>query len=185
MRIVDENDAEVARGEVGEIVIRGHNIMKGYWDAPGRDRRGDPRRLVPQRRPRPRRRGRLLLRRRPQEGHDHPRRLQRLPARGRGAALRAPGDPRSGGARRPPPRVGRGGRRRGRPRTGRGAGAGGDQRLGPRADRRLQVPPRRLVPGRAAEGPDRQDREARDRGPGAGQLTNSASHSVRNGSITR
>ena len=31
MRIVDENDAEVPRGEVGEIVIRGHNIMKGYW----------------------------------------------------------------------------------------------------------------------------------------------------------
>ncbi|MFT3863890.1 MAG: long-chain fatty acid--CoA ligase [Solirubrobacterales bacterium] len=34
MRIVDENDAEVAQGEVGEIVIRGHNIMKGYWGRP-------------------------------------------------------------------------------------------------------------------------------------------------------
>ena len=34
MRIVDENDQEVPRGEVGEIVIRGHNIMKGYWDRP-------------------------------------------------------------------------------------------------------------------------------------------------------
>ncbi len=31
MRIVDENDAPVPQGDVGEIVIRGHNIMKGYW----------------------------------------------------------------------------------------------------------------------------------------------------------
>jgi long-chain acyl-CoA synthetase len=34
MRIVDEHDAEVPQGEVGEIVIRGHNIMKGYWGRP-------------------------------------------------------------------------------------------------------------------------------------------------------
>jgi long-chain acyl-CoA synthetase len=34
MRIVDENDAEVPQGEVGEILIRGHNIMKGYWGRP-------------------------------------------------------------------------------------------------------------------------------------------------------
>jgi long-chain acyl-CoA synthetase len=34
MKIFDENDAEVPQGEVGEIVIRGHNIMKGYWGRP-------------------------------------------------------------------------------------------------------------------------------------------------------
>jgi long-chain acyl-CoA synthetase len=34
VRVVDEDDNEVPQGEVGEIVIRGHNIMKGYWLRP-------------------------------------------------------------------------------------------------------------------------------------------------------
>jgi long-chain acyl-CoA synthetase len=31
MRLVDDLGKDVATGEVGEIAIRGHNLMKGYW----------------------------------------------------------------------------------------------------------------------------------------------------------
>ena len=34
MRVVDENGDEVAQGDIGEITIRGHNVMKGYWRRP-------------------------------------------------------------------------------------------------------------------------------------------------------
>jgi long-chain acyl-CoA synthetase len=32
MKVVDEDGKEVDQGEVGEIVIKGHNVMKGYWN---------------------------------------------------------------------------------------------------------------------------------------------------------
>jgi long-chain acyl-CoA synthetase len=32
MKVVDDDDNDVAVGEIGEIVIRGHNVMKGYWN---------------------------------------------------------------------------------------------------------------------------------------------------------
>ena len=34
MRVVDDAGAEVPAGEVGEIAIRGPNVMKGYWGRP-------------------------------------------------------------------------------------------------------------------------------------------------------
>jgi long-chain acyl-CoA synthetase len=34
MRVVDEDGNDVPSGAVGEIAIRGHNVMKGYWNRP-------------------------------------------------------------------------------------------------------------------------------------------------------
>jgi long-chain acyl-CoA synthetase len=35
VRVVDGHGAEVAPGETGELVVRGPNVMKGYWRRPG------------------------------------------------------------------------------------------------------------------------------------------------------
>src|SRR5512144_252749 len=67
-------------GEIGEVVIRGHNVMKGYWNRPdatkaaivdGWFRSGD---LAVKGR------GGVHLDRGPEEGHGPARRVQRLPA---------------------------------------------------------------------------------------------------------
>ena len=90
MKIVGEDGSPVANGDYGEIVIHGPNVMPGYLDneATADD---DPRRLAAHGRHRLRRRRRLLLHRRPHQGHDHPRRREHLPAGDRGGHLPARG----------------------------------------------------------------------------------------------
>jgi long-chain acyl-CoA synthetase len=34
MKLVDDDGNEVPQGEPGEVAIRGHNVMKGYWNRP-------------------------------------------------------------------------------------------------------------------------------------------------------
>src|SRR3712207_5444506 len=34
MKVIDAEGNDVPQGEVGEIAIRGHNVMKGYWNRP-------------------------------------------------------------------------------------------------------------------------------------------------------
>src|SRR6266536_2400997 len=124
----------------------------------GDHRRNAARRVAAHRRHRPPRRGRVPVDHRPQEGPDHPGRLQRLPARRRGGAGGAPGggDGRGGRAARPAARRGGGRLRVAAP------GAAGDRRgagrLRPRPALRLQVPARGARPRRPAAHPGRQDR---------------------------
>ena len=38
IRIVDEQDRDVLKGQVGEILLKGQNIIKGYWNRPEENR---------------------------------------------------------------------------------------------------------------------------------------------------
>ncbi len=169
MKLVGDDGKDVAEGEVGEIAIKRRGRDEGLLGARGGDEGVDPRRLVPQRRPRHPRRRRLLHDRRPQEGDDHPRRLQRVPPRDRGGALRAPRGGGGRGRRHGARRAGGGGRRRGGPQVG----CGGRRRRAARArqgaGRGLQVPSEDLDRRRAAQGPDREDPASRGRGPYGGR----------------
>ena len=111
LRILEDDDAELPVGEVGEICCRSPFVMLGYWRAPeltadamrgGWFHTGDLGYLDEDG---------YLYDRRPQEGSDHPRRLQRLPARRRGRAARASGRRRSRCRRKAGPEARRGGRR--------------------------------------------------------------------------
>ena len=130
VKVVDpETGARRRPRQPGELCTRGYSRDARLLGRARADRRGDrPRPLDAHRRPR--RDGRRGLRedRRPHQGHDHPRRRERLSARGRGVPLRPPGRRRRAGRRRArrPLRRGADGldrparRRRDRPRRDRG-----------------------------------------------------------------
>ena len=96
-RVVDpETGEEVAPGEVGELQLRGGGLMTGFYKV-DRDDGVHRRRLLPDQGPRPHRRRRLPVVRRPHRRHDQDELRQRLAPRGRGGVARAPrgGDRRS------------------------------------------------------------------------------------------
>ena len=84
LKICDPDGNEVSAGETGELMIKGPTVTPGYWNRPEANRTsftedgwfhtGDAARQDD---------GRLLLHRRPLEGHVHLRRRERLSGRGR------------------------------------------------------------------------------------------------------
>ena len=158
-RLVKPGGGAVAPGEVGELHVRGPNVMRGYYRAPeataavidadGWFNTGDLARFEDD----------ILLHRRPHQGADHPLRLQCLSARGRSGAERASGGGPIGGDR--PLRSGQRGGRGLCPavaRIGRNAGRS-DGACRPAADP-LQAPVRDHRAGCAAGRLDRQNPQA-------------------------
>ena len=107
VRIVDDDGAEVPRGQTGEITARGSGPAAGLLQGSGGDPAHLAGRLDVQRRPRLPRRRRLPVDHRAHQGPDHPGRQQHRSGRGRRSALRPPGRGRRRG-RRCPPRCPRG-----------------------------------------------------------------------------
>jgi fatty-acyl-CoA synthase len=102
MRVVDKdmNDVPATVATLGEVVMRGNNVMKGYWEDPDVHREGVRGRLVPLRRPRRDAPRRLRGAARPRQGRRDLRRREHL-------------DDRGGAGRRVAPRGAGGGRHRG------------------------------------------------------------------------
>ena len=127
VKIVDPATGPIVpRGETGELCTRGYSVMLGYWDDEAATRAaidaarwmhtGDLATMDDDG---------LRQHRRPDQGHDHPRRREHLPARDRGVPLHAPRDRGRAGGRRPRRALRRGRLRLGRPENGRRARRGG------------------------------------------------------------
>ena len=165
MKVVDEDGNDVPQGEVGEIVIRGHNVMKGYWRKPEatRDRHRATAGSTPATWRSVDEDGYFFIVDRKKDmiirgGYNvYPREVEEVLYE-HPAVLEAPSSA---------SRTTRSARRSAAAvvlKDGRDdvdAAAIRDLRQGAR--RRVQVPAPRLVRRRAAQGPDRQDPQARDR----------------------
>ena len=90
VKVVDLEGNDLPSGSVGELWIKGPNVVTGLLEQARGDRGELQRRLVALRRCRPDRRRGLRLHRRPRQGHDHPRRRERVLRRGRSGTVRAP-----------------------------------------------------------------------------------------------
>ena len=88
IRVVDAEGRDVPADAttMGEIAIRGNNVMLGYYRGRGGDAQGVPRWLVSHRRPRRAARRRLCRAARPREGRHHFRRREHFVGRGRAGA---------------------------------------------------------------------------------------------------
>jgi fatty-acyl-CoA synthase len=162
-----------AVGETGELCTRGYSVMLGYWDdlertaevldADGWMHTGDLATMDAE--------GYANIRR-PHQGHDHPRRRERLPARAGGVPLRPSRHRRRAGDRRARRALRRGADGLGDPAPGRRADARRRPRALPRQGGPLQDPAlrqgRRRVPDdRDRQGPEVQDARDRHRRAGA------------------
>ena len=93
VRIVDDDDRDVAVGTPGEVIVRSKVddvLYTGYWNKPDDDGGGDARRVASHRRPRASGRRGLPHVRRPQEGRGPAPRRERVVGAARDGDRRAP-----------------------------------------------------------------------------------------------